>query len=713
MPLTAYFDDTFFRHINEWYSMILIKQQMSEQAQSLKTALATDNEDLRFCYTILKDVSRSFAAVIIQLHEELRDAVCVFYLVLRGLDTVEDDMSLPISFKKDNLPTFHTHLNSNDWSMDGVGKDSEKLLLQQFYRVSREFMKLKPSYQSVITDICERMANGMCYFLDHEVSTKKDYDLYCHYVAGLVGIGLQRLFEQSGLEQRGLEKTELSLELANHMGLFLQKTNIIRDYLEDISEVPPRIFWPREIWHNYTDDIHSFSKGGANTTNAMLCLNAMIADALVHVPHVIEYLASHTDDPSIFLFCAIPQVMAMATLSLLYNNRSVFENKTSKVKIRKGLACLIMIQCKTFSSAMTQFHKHLMELEKKLKVEDPSYKITQTMCVQAKMALLRQMKKKVLPEAGTIMNEGGSERVISQHSAWVDVVVSIAFWFSLVSLPLLMTYDDNYMKWFDASLYDAAPHDYWNSKQWPSPLGLSLGIGAVIIGHVFLLCYFTGKLKGVLGSAPQLIQNGEPLKYELSEGLRTHLAQPEGFVLLGGYLTLTWMLGLMPSTYYSFSGGINLAHLAAQLIIQDFVQTLMHLLEHNTNRVSIQAYVRTHKPHHRFTNPRLFDAFNGSIGDTMIMILVPLYITALTVPANVWTYMAFGAIYASWLTLIHSEFHHPWDWLFRVVGLGTVADHHVHHKLYNYNYGHLTMWWDFLFRTYKDSALVASFQPHL
>ena len=33
--------------------------------------------------------------------------------------------------------------------------------------------------------------------------------------------------------------------LANSMGLFLQKTNIIRDYLEDI--VQGREFWPREV----------------------------------------------------------------------------------------------------------------------------------------------------------------------------------------------------------------------------------------------------------------------------------------------------------------------------------------------------------------------------------------------------------------------------------------------------------------------------------
>jgi lathosterol oxidase len=39
--------------------------------------------------------------------------------------------------------------------------------------------------------------------------------------------------------------------------------------------------------------------------------------------------------------------------------------------------------------------------------------------------------------------------------------------------------------------------------------------------------------------------------------------------------------------------------------------------------------------------------------------------------------MAFGTIYASWLTLIHSEIQHPWDPVFRKLGLGTASDHHV------------------------------------
>ena len=65
---------------------------------------------------------------------------------------------------------------------------------------------------------------------------------YCHYVAGLVGIGLSRLFSASELESAEVGQDHA---LANSMGLFLQKTNIIRDYLEDILQ--GREFWPKEV----------------------------------------------------------------------------------------------------------------------------------------------------------------------------------------------------------------------------------------------------------------------------------------------------------------------------------------------------------------------------------------------------------------------------------------------------------------------------------
>jgi sterol desaturase/sphingolipid hydroxylase (fatty acid hydroxylase superfamily) len=127
----------------------------------------------------------------------------------------------------------------------------------------------------------------------------------------------------------------------------------------------------------------------------------------------------------------------------------------------------------------------------------------------------------------------------------------------------------------------------------------------------------------------------------------------------------------------------------------------MHMAEHSTTKFSPATYAMTHKPHHRFVNPRLFDAFNGSIGDTVCMILIPLYITANLVHCNVWSYMAFGTIYANYLTLIHSEYYNPWDSLFAYLGIGTAADHHVHHRFFFYNYGHLFTYWDRLFGTYQ------------
>lgn len=45
------------------------------------------------CRELLTQVSRSFAAVIRQLPKLLVTDIVVFYLVLRGLDTVEDDMT--------------------------------------------------------------------------------------------------------------------------------------------------------------------------------------------------------------------------------------------------------------------------------------------------------------------------------------------------------------------------------------------------------------------------------------------------------------------------------------------------------------------------------------------------------------------------------------------------------------------------------------------
>lgn len=125
----------------------------------------------------------------------------------------------------------------------------------------------------------------MASFIQKPVDTIDDYNLYCHYVAGLVGIGLSHLFIESGLEK---DKSILDEKLSNSMGLFLQKTNIIRDFHEDIIE--DRVFWPSSVWKKYTDKLENF-KDLKNIDNAVKCLNELITEAFTHVPDVLEYLS--------------------------------------------------------------------------------------------------------------------------------------------------------------------------------------------------------------------------------------------------------------------------------------------------------------------------------------------------------------------------------------------------------------------------------------
>merc|ERR1719296_443397 len=198
------------------------------------------------------------------------------------------------------------------------------------------------------------------------------YDRYCHMVAGLVGEGLTRMFVARGMEKDTLlgqgervwpfcsdpKAQHANLGLANSMGLFLQKTNIIRDYLEDY--VDGRAFWPQSVWrkHAITGDLGEFARPTAHGagarlpmsgkldpivakgvgTQALMCLNELVADALELVPDSLEYL-ERLETPAIYRFCAIPQIMAMATLVECFDNPLLF---TGVVKIRKGLTARLI-----------------------------------------------------------------------------------------------------------------------------------------------------------------------------------------------------------------------------------------------------------------------------------------------------------------------------------------------------------------------------------
>ncbi|GMH89397.1 hypothetical protein TL16_g11445, partial [Triparma laevis f. inornata] len=347
-----------------------------------------DEQDLKWCDDMLGKVSRSFAAVIRQLPDVLLVDVMVFYLVLRALDTVEDDMTYfennEVKIEK-ILEFCEKSFTDEHFQILGCGEADERVLLENFDKVRNIFTKLNPKSKRVIRDITERMGKGMAEFVGKDLGEGtrdvKEYDRYCHFVAGLVGEGLSRLFSTSGLEAPTLSS---QIHLSDQMGLFLQKTNIIRDYLEDY--VDGRAFWPQTIWKKYADG-NGLGAFIEDKESGVKCLNELVTgeklrDALELAPDCLAYLGELRCE-EVFRFCAIPQVMAVATLEKVYGNMEVFEGV---VKIRKGLSALLAESCKLIlntkdhSGVHSIFGKMARSIMSRADKNDPSYERTLHAC---------------------------------------------------------------------------------------------------------------------------------------------------------------------------------------------------------------------------------------------------------------------------------------------------------------------------------------------
>ncbi|KAH9253714.1 hypothetical protein BASA81_008332 [Batrachochytrium salamandrivorans] len=139
----------------------------------------------------------------------------------------------------------------------------------------------------------------------------QDYDrFYCHIVAGLVGRGLTQLFVGLGFER----DSALLSQNWNEMGLMLQRTNITRDFCEDLAD--HRLWWPKSVTSKYASEParvevrrELFERNGGPRFGARA--------QLVGLP-------GRRENEQVFAFCSVPQIMAVATLQACYGNKLVY-----------------------------------------------------------------------------------------------------------------------------------------------------------------------------------------------------------------------------------------------------------------------------------------------------------------------------------------------------------------------------------------------------
>ncbi|THU98079.1 squalene synthase [Dendrothele bispora CBS 962.96] len=340
-----------------------------------------DRKTMRRCWYFLDETSRSFSAVIKELDGDLARTICLFYLVLRGLDTIEDDMTIPDEKKQPLLRQFHKLTVTPGWKFDGCGpNEKDRQLLVEYDQVVEELNRLQPDYLDIILDVTEKMQTGMADFAHKAATTGSiyldtiaDYDLYCHYVAGLVGEGLSRLFSASKKEVAWLGS---QLELSNSMGLLLQKTNIIRDYREDCEE--NRFFWPREIWaqakYGFKEmrEMHDPSA----LERAQWVQTEMVLDAMRHLTDALDYLRL-LKNQSVFAFCAIPATMAIATLELCFMNPEMFQRN---IKIRKADAASLIMRSTNPREVSQIFRTYCRKIHARARPEDPNFLRLSVVC---------------------------------------------------------------------------------------------------------------------------------------------------------------------------------------------------------------------------------------------------------------------------------------------------------------------------------------------
>ncbi|KAK4460020.1 isoprenoid synthase domain-containing protein [Cladorrhinum samala] len=398
------------------------------------------------CFHFLNLTSRSFSAVIQELNPELLMPVCLFYLVLRGLDTIEDDMTIDNKVKEPLLRNFHETMEQDGWTFTGNGpNEKDRELLVHFDDVIAELKKVKKPYYDIIKKITNEMGNGMAdYALNTElnvngVQTVKEYELYCHYVAGLVGEGLTRLFVESNLANPQLL---VRMDLTESMGQFLQKVNIIRDIHEDW--VDKRRWWPKEIWTKYVDNWDDMFDP-KHREKALQCSSEMVLNALKHAEECLFYMAGIRDQ-SVFNFVAIPQSMAIATLDLVFRNPAIFERN---VKITKGDACQLMTEStQNLRVVCDVFKRYARRIHKKNDPRDPNF-----LAISAACGKIEQFIESIFPTQDP-KKINAAKQAEEQQVAGMDTMEAFFLICSVVSILVLLGGFMIGVAWFFGAKFD-------------------------------------------------------------------------------------------------------------------------------------------------------------------------------------------------------------------------------------------------------------------
>ncbi len=308
---------------------------------------------------LLNDVSRSFALCIPLLEKNKAAEVENMYLLSRVVDTIEDSF-LPTDRKKalmemffdtlnyENIPEFVCELGK------GTIDDHDKILSNEgnFRMIIETFRLLDEKVRNLSVELLKEMSSGMVKYLEKDIGDFKELDEYCYFVAGTVGLYMNRLVELK-------DKVTLDSAKAVSLGRYLQKVNVIKNFRKDLSE--GRIFWPSSLFQGLDRSAACLAE---NREQAMGILAKMIDSAKSESAAAYDYIASVPCRLEGYRkFLLLSAFMAAESIKLMKDNQEIFANPTG-VKIPRArmpeIICM-SIEASQSNELLWKFKKELEE----------------------------------------------------------------------------------------------------------------------------------------------------------------------------------------------------------------------------------------------------------------------------------------------------------------------------------------------------------------
>ncbi len=192
-------------------------------------------------FNLLRATSRTFALSIERLPGQVRDALCLAYLLLRVSDFLEDNDYMPAERKVRLLRLWDRVLAGEETPERLVaeladrepGDDADALAARAAPAIVTALCRLPPALQSHVLVHVRHSTQGMARWVERgpDIPQEDDMDDYMHEVAGRVGYLVTDVFAwYSGFVRARLGQL---MPLAREFGLALQTVNVIRGLRKD------------------------------------------------------------------------------------------------------------------------------------------------------------------------------------------------------------------------------------------------------------------------------------------------------------------------------------------------------------------------------------------------------------------------------------------------------------------------------------------------